>query len=70
MVNICDMVIAKFVDLEKIDGQTNKQKDKPTETKDYSHHATIINQRRQKAFISRATIINKHTDKPTETITL
>ena len=38
MVNMCDMVIVEFVDLEKIDGQTNKQTnkqktDKPTETK-------------------------------------
>ena len=38
MVNVCNMVIVEFVDLEKIDGQTNKQTnkqitDKPTKTK-------------------------------------
>ena len=30
MVNIYDMVIVEFVDLEKIFGQTNKQTNKPT----------------------------------------
>ena len=45
MVNICDMVIVEFVDLEKISGQTNKHTNKKQTNqrrrKDYSRRATI-----------------------------
>ena len=50
VVNICDMIIVEFVDLEKIDRQTNK----PTNKKQ-------TNQRRRKDYSHRATITNKQT---------
>ena len=54
MVNICDMVIVGFVDLEKISGQTNKHTNKQTNKQTNKKKQT--NQRRGKDYSRRVTI--------------
>ena len=61
---MCDIGTVECIVSKKIEGQRNKQTDKPTETITHSRRATITNkkqtnQHRRKAYSRRATKTNK-----------